>query len=867
MSVTPGQTLGQYRIEESIGAGGMGEVFRARDTKLGRDVALKVLPQTVANDPHVLARFEREARAIAAVSHPNILAIHDFVTGGEASFVVTELLQGETLRDRLTQGALAPRKAADLGRQVARGLAAAHDAGIVHRDMKPENLFLTEDGRIKILDFGLATDKSDATGHDKETEAATRTSLTAPGTVLGTVGYMSPEQVRGEATDNRSDIFSFGAVLYEMVTGARPFVRDTHAETMTAILKEEPPETGSAPPGVPPAFSLIVRRCLEKRVGERFQSAHDLAFSLEALSSATVTSGSTAAVTGVSEPRWRRGAGLLVGLAALGLIVGAVATYFLLPRPVPSQPPTFTSLSTRRGTVTNARFEPGTEAAVYSAAWDGGPLMLYPSRPGTRTSDPLSIGEADLLSVSSTGELALSLERRYPLGWEAIGTLAVARPGGAAPRRILEDVLVADWSPDGQDFAVAREVDGVVRLEYPIGTVLHESEGWISRVRVNPDGNRVLFADNPVRGDNYSIPKIVDRSGVVDVLDGSAAWGLLWAPDGETAWAANGRSLWAVRPGEPRRRIYEFPSIVGLLDVDPTGRVLLTVNSIRREMLVLPPGASEEVNLSWLDWSTPWILSPDGTRVVFEEGNVLDEGGYAIFMRDTNGDPPLLLGYGSVMAASPDGKHMAIVRNTGDTRALTIVPTGAGEARTLDIGELEALPRNGSWIEGPLGNLGELVFVARNADGVEQFYRLPLDGGVAPQPVTPPDFVIGIVGHVVAPDSKSIIVSTPGGPAVRFPIEGGDPDPVPGLLETDLPLRFETNGRYLFVQAAHAVPCPIIRIDTQTGERTLWRELSPLDPAGVSAVDKVSISADGSAHMYSNKRIISQLILTEGLGR
>ena len=472
-----------------------------------------------------LARFEREARAIAAVSHPNILAIHDFVTGAEASFVVTELLQGETLRDRLTQGALAPRKAADLGRQVARGLAAAHDAGIVHRDMKPENLFLTEDGRIKVLDFGLATDKSDATGGDQGTEAATRTSLTAPGTVLGTVGYMSPEQVRGEATDNRSDIFSFGAVLYEMVTGARPFARDTHAETMTAILKEEPPEIGSTPAGVPPAFSLIVRRCLEKRVGERFQSAHDLAFSLEALSSATVTSGSIAAVTGVSEPRSRRGAGLLVGLAVLGLIVGAAGDVLPVASPGPVSTADVHSLSTRRGTVTNARFEPGSEAAVYSASWDGGPLMLYPSRPGTRTSDPLSIGEADLLSISSTGELALSLERRHPLGWEVIGTLAVARPGGAAPRRILEDVLVADWSPDGQNLAVAHEVDGVVRLEYPIGTVLYESEGWISRVRVNPDGNRVLFADNPFRGDNFSIPRIVDRSGVVDDTGGQRGVG------------------------------------------------------------------------------------------------------------------------------------------------------------------------------------------------------------------------------------------------------------------------------------------------------------------------------------------------------
>ena len=866
MSVTPGQTLAQYRIEQSIGAGGMGEVFRAHDTKLGRDVAIKVLPQAVARDAHTLARFEREARAIAAVSHPNILAIYDFVSQDDTSFVVTELLQGETLRERLTQGALAPRKAAELGRQVARGLAAAHDAGIVHRDMKPENLFLTEDGRVKILDFGLATDRGDAAGGGQQTEAATRTSLTAPGTVLGTVGYMSPEQVRGEATDNRSDIFSFGAVLYEMVTGVRPFARDTHAETMTAILKEEPPELESSPAGVPPGLALIVRRCLEKRPGERFQSAHDLAFSLESLSSVTVPSGSTAAFTEVARPRVHPGVGWLAGLTVLGLVVGAAVTYVLLPRAEPSEPATFSIMSTRRGTVTNGRFDPGSASAIYSATWDGGPLMLYQGRRGTSTSEPLSVGEADLLSVSSGGELALSLDRRFPLGWEAIGTLAVATPGGAAPKRILENVLAADWAPDGQSLAVVHEVDGVVRLEYPIGTVLYESPGWISGIRVNPDGERILFADNPFRGDNFAIPKIVDRSGAVEVLNGSAAWGLLWAPDGETAWFANGRSLWAARPGDSPRRIHEYPSTVKLLDADTSGRVLLAVNSIRREMLVLAPGAPEEANLSWLDWTTPWILSPDGSSVVFEEGNVGNDEGYAIFMRGADGSAPLLLGYGATMALSPDGGHLALVKSTGDdTRDLVIVPTGVGESRVLDVGGIHVLSRNGSWIAGSSpDDPGALVFVGREADGVERFYHLGLAEGATPRPITPRGFVVGLDGHVASPDGKSLLVSTPGAPAVRFPVEGGDPEPVAGLLATDLPLRFEVDGRHLFVQAASGVPCPIVRVDTRTGERTLWRELSPLDPAGVAAVDKVGISADGAAHMYSNKRVISRLVLSEG---
>jgi len=282
MTYASGARIGPYEILAPLGAGGMGEVYRARDTRLGRDVAVKVLPAAFSVDPDRLRRFQQEARAASALNHPNILTIYDVGEQEGSPYVVSELLEGETLRERLAGAALPVRKAMDYGIQIAEGLAAAHEKGIVHRDLKPENLFVTKDGRVKILDFGLAKlTRPEASG--PLTEAPTATAGTEPGLVMGTVGYMSPEQVRGQAADHRSDIFAFGAILYEMLAGRRAFGGASAADTMSAILKEEP---GFAPthPDASPALEQIVRRCLEKSPGERFQSARDLAFALNNLS-------------------------------------------------------------------------------------------------------------------------------------------------------------------------------------------------------------------------------------------------------------------------------------------------------------------------------------------------------------------------------------------------------------------------------------------------------------------------------------------------------------------------------------------------------------------------------------------------------
>ena len=320
MTLAPGTRLGPYEILAPIGAGGMGEVYRARDRKLDRDVAIKVLPESVAADPDTLARFEREAKSVAALSHPNILAIHDFGMHEGTTYAVMELLEGETLREKLLAGPIREKQAVDYALQTAKGLSAAHERGVVHRDLKPENLFVTRDGHVKILDFGLAK-KVETPAAGEETSAPTGTSRTEPGTVMGTLGYMSPEQVRGLPVDHRSDIFSFGAILYELLSGRRAFKKDTASDTMAAILRDDPPELKESGRQVSPALDNVVRHCLEKDRANRFASAREIVFALSQASTSTVTSALPLAAPKPGKKLLLACGAALVVLAIAGLLV------------------------------------------------------------------------------------------------------------------------------------------------------------------------------------------------------------------------------------------------------------------------------------------------------------------------------------------------------------------------------------------------------------------------------------------------------------------------------------------------------------------------------------------------------------------
>ncbi|HEY1732315.1 MAG TPA: serine/threonine-protein kinase, partial [Terriglobales bacterium] len=500
MALTPGTSLGPYEILSFIGAGGMGEVYRARDSRLGREVALKVLPPFFAADAERLRRFEQEARAVAALSHPNILAVHDIGQYEGAPFLVSELLDGESLRDMLARGPLSHRKAIDYAVQIAQGLAAAHGKDIAHRDLKPDNIFVTRDGRVKILDFGLAKTVQKPAGHGHDAGLATMTAVapdTDIGTVMGTAGYMSPEQVRAGAVDCRTDIFSFGAVLHEMLTGQRAFKRDTAADTMAAILNDDPPEAAESGRQIPPALDRIVRHCLEKSPDQRFQSARDLAFDLEAITTLTATGGLSTA-----KAKERRRWWYVAGMAAL-MAVAVAAGWKLASSLRPATGSQFHQLTYRRGTLGSARFTPDGRNIIYTSAWEGSAFELFTVAANAVGGHPLGIQNARLLAVSKNGEMAVALASTQIAPFLTPGTLARSSDNSSAPKAEIENIEAADFTPDGLALAIVRYVpaEQICQLEYPIGKVLYRAAS-VDDLRFSRDGRYLAFISHDNSGDD-----------------------------------------------------------------------------------------------------------------------------------------------------------------------------------------------------------------------------------------------------------------------------------------------------------------------------------------------------------------------------
>jgi hypothetical protein len=856
MSLAAGSKLGPYEILGPLGTGGMGEVYRARDERLKREVAVKVLPSSFSADPDRLRRFEQEAQAAGGLNHPNILAIHDIGSVEGAPYIVSELLEGETLRSRLSGGALPQRKAVDYAVQVAHGLAAAHEKGIVHRDLKPENLFVTKDGRVKILDFGLAKLTQREAG--PEATSLPTAAGTEPGVVLGTLGYMSPEQVRGKPADARSDIFSFGVILYEMLSGKRAFHGDSAADTMSAILTKEPPELSETNRNVAPGLERVVRHCLEKNAEERFHSAHDLAFDLAALSGDSAAGARAAPAAAPGLGRRKVSFPLAVGVALAALAIGAAAGRAWLSRRA-GEPPEFTRLTFRRGLVQSARFAPDGQTIVYGAAWDGPAFDVFTTRPEAAESRSLGLGGADLLSVSSTGQLAISRGRRFTVGWESTGTLAQVALDGGAPREIQEGVQEACWAPDGKGLLVVRDVGGKSRIELPIGKVLYETPGWISLARISPGGDRIAFVDHPLRGDNVGPLCVLDLAGRKTTWLARTVQGLAWSPDGREVWASSGGTLLAVAGPEQVRRLARVPGAAWLLDVARDGRALVAQNANRREIAGLAPGETKERNLSWFDWSFPDDLSADGRTVLFTEANRLSKDGYAVYVRKTDGSPAVQLGEGGGGALSPDGKWaLSVLRPFADTQ-LALLPTGPGQPRLL--------PQDAIRYGGRSAFLpdGHRVLVAGTEQGRKpRLFVRDLEGGPA-RPISPEGILMPFNGLAVSPNGKHATAIGADEKAYLYPIEGGAPSAIPGLAPGELPVIWSSATSLFVVSRPGVVPARVSRVDITTGRRELVREIAPLDPAGIFSIDPVRLTPDGKSYVYSYRRLLSDLYVVEGL--
>ena len=911
--LAPGQACGPYRVEGLLGAGGMGKVYLAEDTRLGRRVALKLLPQRFTADADRVRRFEREARAASALNHPNILTVYEIGRDGPAHFIAAEFIDGETLRERMAAARVELAEALDVAAQVASALAAAHEVGVVHRDVKPENIMLRRDRFVKVLDFGLAKLAPPKSNGDEAGGPAPPSVKTGTGVLMGTARYMSPEQARGLETDARTDIWSLGVVLYEMLAARAPFEGDTNSDVLAAVLREEPAPLGRLAPEAPAELEWIVKKALAKDREERYQTARELQIDLKRLrqelelrskldgmaparlrSGATGAPGepldelTTAESRAIPTAETRVGAGtraprrVALGLAALVVVAAAAASSLVSYRAgrASAPPPAFPAsrqLSFRLGTISGARFAPDGNTLVYSAAFDGKPLELYTSRlerPESRSLKSQVGGRsAGIQSISSTGEMAILLDCELMWGECHDGTLARMPLVGGAPREIMEDVYAADWSPDGKELAVVRAAEGQYQLEYPIGKVLYKAPGKIDSLRVSPKGDMVVFVDHPLldSSEGASI-QVVDLAGNRKTLyveeSEAAGRGLAWSPAGDEVWFSAARehnlALYAVTLSGRARLVFNAPGHLLLFDISRDGRVLVARGNPRTRMVGFTAGSGEERELSWFKYSVSADLSADGKQVLFHDGAQAAEQGPQVYLRKTDGsNDPVRLGDGKALALSPDGKW-ALALQPGPPPQLVLLPTGPGEPRLLPRGDIKEY-HYASWFPGG----GRILFTGLTEVGRPlRSYTQDIGGG-QPSPVTEE----GVVALSVSPDGGRLLCWTrgrgPDGEYYLLPLDGGAPAPLPDLGFGGVPVRWSADGRALYVREDSELESTIYRLDLRGGGETLVKRIAP-DPVGMVGLEVnrpggVQIAPDGKSYVYTYWILLQELYVMEGL--
>jgi serine/threonine protein kinase/Tol biopolymer transport system component len=874
MTIAAGSRLGLYEVRSSLGAGGMGEVYRARDTKLDRNVAVKVLPEEFFEDRDRVARFEREAKALAALNHPGIAAVHSFEAVDGRHILVMELVEGEGLDARILRGPIALDEALPIARQIAEALEAAHEKGIVHRDLKPANVMVTPEGRVKLLDFGLARvfemDPGSVSG-PQVTQSPTLTArATAAGVILGTAAYMSPEQARGKAVDKRADVWAFGAVFFEMLAGKRLFDGETPSDVLAAVLTREP-DLASLPSSTPASIRELIARCLRRDARSRQRDMGDVRVLLE-----EAASPAPAPPVPQEAARSRRPSAAAVGGIAMAAALVGAAAVFLLRAPKPQSAPSWHRLTFDSGTVLSAGFVPGGKV-VYSAAWNGAPSAVYSTRTDFSESHELVPGPSKLLSVSKSGELAVLL-RAKPFGWSVMeGTLARVPADGGTPREMLERIRDADWSPDGSQLAVVRRVNERVRLEFPPGRVLYETVGGIASPRFSPKGDRIAFLDYPARGGHWGTVSVVDLEGH------KTAWtpvheeieGLLWSPSGQELWyGGEGErgaiQLFAAAPGRKPRLVTAAPGDLTPLAVDSGGRVLADRLSLRFQIVCGLPGDSRPRNLAYLGASQLADLSPDGKRILLTYRGPGAQENYDVSLRPTDAGPSVRLGRGDAKSFSWDGKWVSAVMwgnasfgagsvNSGISKdSIILLPTGAGEPRSVGMGELWVIRAVGIHPDGR-----RLIFDAAEKGKPERLWMRDIEGSANARPISPPGFY-AFTSAFLSPDGHWAAAADTGDRLWLIPVEGGEPKRIPGVEDGDFFAGWTGDGKAVHV-SRYSDRLRIYRVDPATGDRRLWKEAFLPDAAGAQEPYAVVVARDAEAWAAGYQSLLGELYLVEGL--
>ena len=840
-----GQMLRHYRIEAKMGSGPLGVVYRARDTHLNREVAIKILPAAGSEASEQRARLARETKAASALNHPHIANVYDIGSaefdGAWHDFVVMEHLAGKTLDKLIRNSPLPLPEALSYAIQIAGSLDAAHTAGIVHGNLAPAKIIVNKDGELKILDFGLA-----ALTDPQRPDPSAETEQLSPGRTdaAGDAAYQSPESAEGQPIDARSDVFSFGAVIYEMFTGRRAFAGDSYT-AVASVLNSDP--TPMDADGIPSELQRIIIRCLAKNPQQRWQRMASVKIALEDVREEVAASKQAITVRRGTRQSPFLGPALLVVALTAGVYVGSKA----LAPPYP----TFQRLTYRRGDILGARFAPdGT--VLFNAQWANDPSTIFSQHPGSAEARALDLPGARILSISSSDEMAILLGST---GSSVSGTLARVPVSGGAPREVLENVNDADWSPDGSSLAVVHIVGQRNRIEYPIGNVLAESGGRAQAdLRVSRKGDLLAFFEYDSAVADWALT-ILDLTGRKRIL--SRGWtaiaGLAWSPRGDEIWFSGAKTggepmLRAVKMDGSERTVLDAPCWIALKDVTRAGRVLATVSDTRVGILYLTPDSERQRDLSWFDASRIYDISADGHTIVFVEMSYGRPRNTAVYLRHTDGSPAVHLGDCNKPALSPDSKWVACISSDGPRTTINLLPAGAGEVRTID-GHMHY--ERVEWF--PDGQT--LLITATEPNRRPRTYLQALSGGPA-TPLTSE----GMEAAHISPDQKFAAVVAAGKLSL-FPMKGGDLKSVAPLDLDESVVRWSADGRYLFLRkAAGAFTLKVLRLEVATGRKQEWRELKTPDPVGVQIRDLV-ITPDGATLAYSFQRDIATLYVADGL--